>query len=108
MYAVHSGGSCWFLTMLQPARKKPKAKITTEVIAGPPYIPLPGPLVNSSSSLCQLIVLTTVHIWHTKDDVARGYTAIHAGTRRFTMNSHDHSGFSTCNEFCPIRTVIHI
>ena len=66
--------------MLQPARKKPKAKIMTEVIAGPLYIHLPGPLVSSSSSLCQLIVLTTVHIWHTKDDVAHGYTAIHAGT----------------------------
>jgi hypothetical protein len=35
------------------------------------------------------------------------YTAIHAGTRWFTMNGCDHSLFSTCNKFCLIWTIIH-
>ncbi|KAF8329605.1 nucleolar protein 14 [Amanita rubescens] len=32
-YVVYSGGSCWILTALQPARKKTKAEVMTEAIA---------------------------------------------------------------------------
>ena len=32
-YDVYSRGSCWILTALQPARKKTKAEVMTEVIA---------------------------------------------------------------------------
>ena len=32
-YDVYSGGSCWIPTALQPARKKTKDEVMTEVIA---------------------------------------------------------------------------
>jgi hypothetical protein len=32
-YVVYSSGFCWILTTLQPARKKTKVEVVTEVIA---------------------------------------------------------------------------